>query len=153
MKINIIAIGKFAKNCPNKELFFNYLKRNNWPIKLTELVSKNYGSITQNKEKEAILIKHALTDDAKNILLDEKGLNLSSLEFAQKISNFQNQSVKNLNFIIGGAYGVSEDIKNIADLIISLGKMTLPHMMVRPIIAEQLYRTNTIINNHPYHKE
>jgi 23S rRNA (pseudouridine1915-N3)-methyltransferase len=153
MQINIIAIGKFKNNCPNKELFLDYTKRTKWKITLTEINDKISGSIQEIKKKEAELIIKKIPKNSKIILLDETGINLSSREFAKKIENFQNQSTQNLTFIIGGANGVSDEIKTLANLKISFGQMTFPHMMVRSIISEQLYRAQLIITNHPYHKD
>ena len=99
-----------------------------------------------------MIIKNLLTNSFK-VLLDEKGLNLTSKEFSKKIEALQNQSFTNIDFIIGGANGVSEKIKKLANLQISFGKMTFPHMMIRSMIAEQLYRACLIMDNHPYHKE
>ena len=153
MKINIIAIGKFRNNCPNQELFLDYVKRTKWKINLIEITNKALGSIEEIKEKEAeLIIKNLLTNSFK-VLLDEKGLNLTSKEFSKKIEALQNQSLTNIDFIIGGANGISEKIKKLANLQISFGKMTFPHMMIRSMIAEQLYRACLIMDNHPYHKE
>lgn len=153
MKINIIAIGKFKKNCPNQELFLDYLKRTKWSVKLVEIESKISGSVEEIKKKEGELIIKNIVPNSKIILMDERGENIGSKEFAVKISNWQNQSISNLCFIIGGANGVSEEVKKTADLVLSFGKMTFPHMMIRSMLAEQIYRAFLIINNHPYHKD
>lgn len=153
MKINIIAIGKFRKNCPNQELFLDYSKRLKWPLNLIQIDSKIVGSTDEIKQKEGELILKNLPENSKVILLDEKGENLTSREFAAKIAKFQNNSQSNLSFIIGGANGISDQIKKIANLSIAFGKMTFPHMMVRSMLIEQIYRANLIINNHPYHKD
>ncbi len=153
MQINIIAIGKFKNSSPNKQLFCDYIKKIKCKIKLIEVESKNSGSVSEVKKKEAELIIKNIPKNSKIILLDETGTNLTSKEFAKIIQNFQNQSTQNLSFIIGGANGVSEKIKELANLKISFGQMTFPHMMIRSMIAEQLYRAFLIINNHPYHKD
>ena len=153
MKINIIAIGKFRNNCPNETLFLDYVKKTKWKINLIEIPHKISGSIQEIKEKEADLIIKNILSNSFVILLDEKGVNLTSKEFAKKIQDLQNQACENINFIIGGANGVSEKIKKTANLQISFGKMTFPHMMIRSMIAEQIYRAFLILNNHPYHKE
>jgi len=153
MKFCIIAIGKFKNNSPNKELFLDYVKKTKWKVNLIEIESKISGSINEIKEKEAELIFNKIPQGKKIILLDETGLNLSSREFAKKISNFANNSISEIYFIIGGANGVSEKIKKLANLTISFGKMTFPHMMIRSMLAEQIYRSFLIINNHPYHKD
>lgn len=152
MKINIIAIGKFRPKCPNKELFLDYQKRTKWGVELIEIDGKISGEISTIKKKEGELIISKIAKNSKVILLDETGLNLNSKEFAGKISNYQNQSITTLVFIIGGSNGVDDDVRKIADLTISFGKMTFPHMMIRSMIMEQIYRAHLIIENHPYHK-
>ena len=153
MRINIIAIGKFKKNCPNKELFLDYVKKTKFKINLIEIDAKISGSINEIKEKEGEFILNKIPKNSKIILLDETGLNLTSREFARKIEQFQTQSISEISIIIGGANGVSEKIKQKANLTISFGKMTFPHMMIRSMLAEQIYRSFLIINNHPYHKD
>ena len=68
------------------------------------------------------------------------------------LENMNTSGNSNIAFIIGGAFGLSQEIKNRADILISLSRLTFPHLMVRTILIEQLYRASTIINNHPYHK-
>jgi 23S rRNA (pseudouridine1915-N3)-methyltransferase len=152
MKITIISIGKFSKNDPNFDLFLKYQKRLPWKLELKELETKGnlQGEVLKNKEAELLLA--AAPNGAKIIALDEKGKNLSSPEFAKSIANFGNEGNSHLAFIIGGADGLSDHLKKHADLILSFGKMTFPHMMVRSFLAEQIYRAYTIINNHPYHR-
>lgn len=151
MNITILSIGRF-KNNPQKEIFETYVNRLPWNIALKELEVKSAVTGEVLKQKEGELLLSAAANSAKIILLDERGKNLSSKEFAEQISNFQDNG-QNLTFIIGGASGVSEEVKRKANLILSLGKLTFPHMMVRSILAEQLYRAYSIINNHPYHRE
>jgi 23S rRNA (pseudouridine1915-N3)-methyltransferase len=152
MNITIISIGRF-KNNPQKEIFEIYLKRLTWSVNLRELEVKAALSGDVLKEKEGQLLLDNIPASAKIILLDEKGKNPSSKEFADLLKNYQANGYGNLAFIIGGASGVSEAVKNKADIILSLGKLTFPHMMVRSILAEQLYRAYSILNNHPYHRE
>jgi 23S rRNA (pseudouridine1915-N3)-methyltransferase len=152
MNINILSIGKF-KNNPQKEIFDIYIKRLPWNVVLKELEVKSAVTGEVLKQKEGELLLGSIPSSAKIILLDEKGKNFSSKEFADQMQNYQDNGQGNLAFIIGGASGVSEDVKKKASLILSLGKLTFPHMMVRSILAEQLYRAYSIINNHPYHRE
>jgi 23S rRNA (pseudouridine1915-N3)-methyltransferase len=96
------------------------------------------------------LLKKLSADDVV-VLLDERGMMLDSPGLAQKIEMWQNASVKNLVFIIGGAYGVDERIHERADLVWSLSKLVFPHQLVRLMLAEQLYRAHTIIRGEKYH--
>jgi 23S rRNA (pseudouridine1915-N3)-methyltransferase len=152
MNIHILSIGKF-KNNPQKEIFETYLKRLPWNVVLRELEVKSAVNGEVLKQKEGELLLGSVPGSAKIILLDEKGKNFSSKEFADQIQTYQDNGQNNLAFIIGGASGVSEEVKKKSQLILSLGKLTFPHMMVRSILAEQLYRAYSIINNHPYHRE
>ncbi|MFT6331775.1 MAG: 23S rRNA (pseudouridine1915-N3)-methyltransferase [Lentimonas sp.] len=152
MKITIISIGKFSKNDPNLELFSKYQKRLPWKVELKELEVKGNlkGEVLKAKEAETLL--NAVPNGAKIIALDEKGEEFSSVKFSQKLEKFGNCGDSNLAFIIGGADGLSADLKKKASLLISFSKMTFPHMMVRSFLIEQIYRAYSIINNHPYHR-
>ena len=86
-------------------------------------------------------------------ILDEKGKSYNSIDFSKFIENRMVNSSKNIIFIIGGAYGFSENIYSRSNSIISLSKMTFSHQIIRLFMVEQLYRALTIINNHPYHNQ
>ena len=102
---------------------------------------------------ESELISKQLNKTDYVILLDEKGQGVSSLQFANKLNNWFCMSKKRLVFVIGGAYGFSKSLDNIADIKLSLSKMTFSHQMIRLIFLEQLYRAFTILNNQPYHNK
>lgn len=152
MKITILSIGKFRNQDPSRELFLEYQKRLNWKVELKELELKGniQGEALKIKEGELLLSK--VPNNSKIIALDEKGKMFSSPEFATVIKNYGNQGSSDLTFIIGGADGLSNELKQKADLMLSLGKMTFPHLMIRSFLIEQIYRANTIINGHPYHR-
>ena len=145
----ISTIGK-AKNSDEDMITHKYLKR----IKNIEL--KQYEVKTNNLEKkleeEALKLINTTPKNGKLILLDEKGQNLSSTDLAKIILNWRDNNVTDINFAIGGAFGNGEKIKNTADKIIAFGKLTWPHQMVKMMVAEQIYRIETIIQGHPYHK-
>ena len=145
----ISTIGK-AKNSDEDMITHKYLKR----IKNIEL--KQYEVKTNNPEKkleeEALKLINTTPKNGKLILLDEKGENLSSTSLAKIILNWRDNNVTDINFAIGGAFGNGEKIKNTADKIIAFGKLTWPHQMVKMMVAEQIYRIETIIQGHPYHK-
>ena len=121
-------------------------------MELKELETKGNLQGEVLKAKEAELLLANVPNGAKIIALDEKGKMFSSVEFAGTIANFAGNGNSNLAFIIGGADGLGEEIKKRADLMLSFGKMTFPHLMIRSFLAEQIYRAETIINNHPYHR-
>ena len=145
----ISTIGK-PKNSDEDMITHKYLKR----IKNIEL--KQYEVKTNNPEKkleeEALKLINTTPKNGKLILLDEKGQNLSSTDLAKIILNWRDNNVTDINFAIGGAFGNGEKIKNTADKIIAFGKLTWPHQMVKMMVAEQIYRIETIIQGHPYHK-
>ncbi len=154
MKITIISIGKF-ENSPHRLAFENYLKRMKWDIELRELELKNAHnlSVDKIKEGEGKLIAKAIKSGSVVIALDEKGKEFTSPNFAKLISNFAVQGDSHLTFLIGGANGLAAEIVAVANLKIALGLMTFPHLMVRAMLMEQLYRAQSIIAGHPYHKE
>lgn len=151
MNIIITSIGKFG-NSPHQKIYELYLKRLPWKIELKELEVKSKISGELLKEKEGQLLLNSVKSCNQVIVLDEKGKNLTSREFAFLIEHLRLNS-NNIGFVIGGADGVANFVKEKAQNIISLGKMTFPHLMVRSILLEQLYRAYSIINNHPYHRE
>lgn len=146
MKALIIAIGKCKKNSPEAQLIAEYMKRSGW-----EIVVKEKDNSEQTDE--AKFLQSSIPHGAKVIVLDERGENLKSLELAHKIENWQSNGTSEICFLIGGADGHLQSTRDKADLLLSFGKLTLPHMLMRAVLAEQIYRIQTIINHHPYHRE
>ena len=149
MKYIISAIGK-TKSQQEDVITFKYLKR----IKNIEI--KQYEVKLNNKQKkieeEGLKLISSTPSNGKLVLLDEQGENLTSSELAEMVLNWRNDNIAFINFAIGGAFGNGDQIKRRADKIIALGKLTWPHQMVKMMIAEQIYRIETIIQGHPYHK-
>ena len=114
--------------------------------------SKNI-NVNEQKLKEAKLIKQQITHGDYIVLLDEKGKDFNSMEFSKILEERMIRGVKNLTFVIGGAYGFSKELREFAKNKISLSKMTFSHDMARLFFVEQLYRSLTIINNIPYHNK
>lgn len=110
-------------------------------------------SPSEIKEKEGEQLLKQISKYDKNILFDERGKQFSSIEFSQYLQKQMNQGIKNLNFIVGGAYGFSPKVYENAQDKVSISKMTFSHQMIRLLIVEQIYRAYTILNNEPYHKE
>lgn len=146
MKINIIAIGKCKKNSPEYALIEEYAKRSSWQINIKE-------KDNSNQADEAEFLTDAIKNNGKVIVLDERGQNLKSVELANIIENWQLNGTSEINFLIGGADGHLQSTRDKADLILSFGKLTLPHILMRAVLAEQIYRIQTIIAKHPYHRE
>ncbi len=107
----------------------------------------------ETKRVEGAAIAAVIKDDDYVVLLDEVGTQLSSNELADILDTLDMQTTKRMVFIIGGAYGVTDELKRRADILWSLSKLVFPHQMVRLILAEQLYRANTIRRGEPYHHE
>ena len=105
------------------------------------------------KQAEAELLASSIPSGAKVVCLDERGKTLSSRRFAQVIGDWQDQGVGDIAFFIGGADGLDDSLRLRADLMISFGSMTWPHMLVRSLLAEQLFRASTILSGHPYHRD
>ena len=152
MNIQIIAVGRMKK-CPELDLINTYLTRCPWTVKVIEVEEKRPLKGTERMAREGDLLLKAIPEGATIIALDERAKQMRSTNFANKIRNWQDQGVANLVFLIGGADGYDEKVKDKAHTLISFGDMTWPHMMVRAMLSEQLYRASTILSGHPYHKD
>lgn len=149
--IKIICSGKIKENYL-KDAIAEYSKRISKYDKLEIIELQDYDydlKKTLQKEKENILKNINLKD--YNILLDLNGKNYTSLELADKLDKVRITN-SNITFIIGGSYGVDEEIKKIVNERISFSKLTFPHQLFRVILLEQIYRCFKIINHEEYHK-
>ena len=146
MKATIIAIGKCRKNSTEKQLIDEYIKRSGW-----EVTIKEHDNASQ--EEEAKFLLSSIPAGAKAVVLDERGENMKSLELAAKAEKWMLDGCSEICFLIGGADGHLPSTRERADLLLSFGRLTLPHMLMRAVLAEQIYRIQTIINHHPYHRE
>lgn len=153
MQILISAIGKMKKKSPEEALMNEYIQKTRWPITVKEQEEKRALEGDQLKSAESELLLSSVPDGAKIIALDEGGELLSSRELADKIREWQDQGISNIVFLIGGANGHADSVKKRADLKLSFGRMTLPHMLARVVLAEQIYRIKSILDNHPYHRD
>ena len=149
MKYIISIIGKFKNNDENL-ITQKYLKRIK-NIKLNQYEIK-VSNLEKRLEEEGSKLINSTPKNGKLILLDEQGENLSSTELAEIISKWRDNNISSINFAIGGAFGNGQLIKTSADKIVALGKLTWPHQMVKMMVAEQIYRVETILEGHPYHK-
>jgi 23S rRNA (pseudouridine1915-N3)-methyltransferase len=157
MQITIIAIGKNSSSWLEQG-FQEYAKRfpKNWQLNLIEipLIHRNTNAnsnIAVMVEKEAEKIRGKINKKDFLIVLDERGKALSTEELTNGFLNWQG-SHSGITFVIGGPDGVAKSLIEEANLLLSFGKMTLPHQLVRVMLAEQIYRVWTIINRHPYHR-
>ncbi len=158
MKLKVISIGQL-KNNPILEIQKDYESRilnlsksvgiKNLEIK--ELPISKKSSIKERQKEEAKIISQHIKQDNLNVFLDGKGENINSVDISQIISK-SSFNGKDLVFFIGGPDGFDEKIIKVANKIISFGRVTWPHKLIRIMLLEQLYRGITILNNHPYHR-
>ena len=139
MLLHIVAAGKIGRS-PEGELVDRYLKRIAWPTKLTELPER--GGNAPPPAANGI-----------SILLDERGNALSSMALARQLERWRDDGKREARFVIGGADGHSQAERDNADLLLSFGPATWPHLLARAMLAEQLFRATSILANHPYHRE
>ncbi len=144
--VEIIAVGRLKKTSPHYTLFDDYTKRLLGSFNLIELDG-------HNQADELKKIKEKLTPPSPLIILDERGKSLSSIDFSKKLEDFQINRPGKMQFVLGGADGLDADIRAKADLVLSFGALTWPHMMARVMLVEQIYRAQQILANHPYHRE
>jgi 23S rRNA (pseudouridine1915-N3)-methyltransferase len=152
MKIVIGAVGK-AKPGPERDLFTQYCKRLAPPPTLREVEEKRPLPSTQLKERESELLLGLVPAGAVVVALDETGKEMGSRDFAARLGQWRDGGVADLVFLIGGADGHGDAVRARADLTLSFGRMTWPHMLVRALLAEQLWRAQAIAANHPYHRD
>lgn len=157
MKIKLLVIGK-TDDKHLLQLISTYQNRLKHYIKFElEIIPdiKNVKNLSelQQKEKEGELILQKLQSSDQLILLDEKGKEFRSVEFANWLQKKMNSGIKQLVLVIGGPYGFSDTVYKKASGKISLSKMTFSHQMVRLFVVEQLYRGFSILRNEPYHHE
>ena len=147
-KIKIISVGKLVSNSYENKIIQDYLKRLSFKIDFVEIDPKAYSVEEKRKIEEGRALLKYLKPGFFNIALDERGKNYNSKEFALLVDNIDNP----INFIIGGAYGLSSEIKDKSNLLLSLSSFTMPHMLAKVVLVEQIYRAFTINSGHPYHK-
>ena len=137
--MHIVARGKIGRS-PEADLVERYLKRINWPVQVTELPDR--GGKTPERPPNSV-----------TVVLDEKGKALSSMQLAKKLESWRDGGKREARFLIGGADGHDDGQRRGADLLLSFGPATWPHLLVRAMLAEQLFRATSILANHPYHRE
>jgi 23S rRNA (pseudouridine1915-N3)-methyltransferase len=137
--LHIVARGRIGRG-PEAELVDRYVKRLAWPVRITELPD------TGGKMP-------ALEPGTRTILLDETGEVLASKSFAERLEKWRDNGVREARFLIGAADGFGDADRSRADLLLSFGRATWPHLLARAMLAEQLWRATSILANHPYHRE
>ena len=154
MRILLLAVGK-AKGGPARALFEDYAQRLRPPIELIEVEERRRLGAAEMKRREAELLRAALARRAARplvVALDERGRSMDTAAFAQQVARWRDSGVAEVAFLIGGTDGLHQDLVEGSDLQLALGAMTWPHLLVRGLIAEQLYRVQKIMGGHPYHR-
>ena len=139
MLLHLVARGKIGRS-PEAELVERYLKRISWPTRVTEL-----------PDRGGTLPEAAAT--AVTVVMDERGGALSSVDFAARLAGWRDSGRREARFMIGAADGHDTAMRERADLLLSFGPATWPHLMARAMLAEQLFRATAILANHPYHRD
>ena len=139
MLLHIVARGKIGRS-PEADLVDRYLKRITWKTKLTELPDRG-GKVPD------------LPPGSVSIVLDERGKAMSSVDLASRLEAWRDGGKREVRFLIGAADGHEQTLRNEADLVLSFGPATWPHLLVRAMLAEQLFRATSILANHPYDRE
>ncbi|MDA7428285.1 23S rRNA (pseudouridine(1915)-N(3))-methyltransferase RlmH [Primorskyibacter aestuariivivens] len=155
MKVHICAVGRLRAG-PEKALIDDYSQRFDrtgralglGPLSLHEVEDKKGGGMAG----EAPLLRKAMPDGAVRVMLDERGKVMSSPDFANMLARFRDDGRSDTAFVIGGADGIDPDLRREADVTLSFGKMVWPHMLVRVMLTEQLYRAAAILAGTPYHR-
>lgn len=151
MRIVVAAVGRWKRD-PARELFDAYRQRCRWRIDLHEVVARKDGDAAAVQADEAAQLCRAIPAGAHTIALDARGRNLSSQAFADWLADAREAGGRDVAVLIGGADGLTDAVRQRADLTLALGAMTWPHMLVRVMLAEQLYRAQCIQDGHPYHR-
>jgi 23S rRNA (pseudouridine1915-N3)-methyltransferase len=159
MRLLIAAIGKL-KQGPERELFAHYLGRGEAagrklhlsPLDVIEVAEAKGATPQARMEAEAAILLAKRPASHKLICLDRGGTQLGSEGFAQTLAKYRDGGAQGVAFFVGGADGLGLSASFKADLVLSLGPMTLPHGLARIVLAEQIYRAMTILSGHPYHR-
>ncbi len=156
MRVHLIAVGRLRTG-PEKDLVDDYVTRFDrtgralglGPLSLTEVEDRKGGGMSA----EAALLERALPKGATLCILDERGRVEGSPQFADRLARWRDQGTSDLAFVIGGADGIDPSFRDRADHALSFGKMVWPHMLVRVMLSEQLYRATSILAGSPYHRD
>jgi 23S rRNA (pseudouridine1915-N3)-methyltransferase len=137
--LHIVARGRIGRS-PEAELVDRYLERIAWPTRVTELPDSG-GKPPPEPPR------------VKRVVLDEKGEALGSVMLAERLGKWRDDGVRETRFLLGAADGFDDAARDGADLLLSFGRATWPHLLARAMLAEQLFRATSILANHPYHRE
>ncbi len=152
MRIVIAAVGRLRAGAMHDLYGGGYVRRLKWAVTLREIEVRGKLAPAAMRTREGELLQAEIPDRARLIALDGGGKPLSSEDLAASIGAWRDGGAETLAFVIGGAEGLDPALLKRAQMTLSLGKMTWPHMLVRVMLAEQLYRAQSILQGHPYHR-
>lgn len=151
VRVCLIAVGR-DRDPAVETLVERYRQRSPWGLTLETVDVKKGLKGNALKKAEGDLLLSRVPDNAKLVALDERGKDLTSIQLAVQLGTWRDAGSRDIAFLIGGADGFDARIRERADLVLRLGRLTWPHMMVRAMLAEQLYRAQMILKGHPYHR-
>jgi len=152
MRLVVVAVGRVRAG-PERDVFEHYAQRITFPFEIKEVEEKRRLSGGALKAREGDLLRAQVPAGARVVALDERGKAFTSAEFARTLGAWRDDGVGDVAFLIGGADGLDGTVTKGADIILGLGPMTWPHLLVRGMLAEQIYRAQCILSGHPYHRE
>jgi 23S rRNA (pseudouridine1915-N3)-methyltransferase len=151
MNIIIAAVGRLRSG-PEQALIDSYIKRLPWSVEVREIEARAKNNPPAQAKQESDGLLAAIPAGAKILCLDSRGKGYDSEQFASRLGRWRDEGERTLVVVIGGADGLSEEVINNAHLVLSFGSVTWPHMLVRVLLTEQLYRAHCILTGHPYHR-
>ncbi len=155
MRVNICAVGRL-RGGPEKALIDDYTQRFERTGRGLGLSALTVHEVEDKKgggmAAEAALLRRALPEESVLVCLDERGKLVSSPDFAARLGRWRDDGAQDVAFVIGGADGIAPELRAEADFALSFGKMVWPHMLVRVMLSEQLYRAASILAGAPYHR-
>jgi 23S rRNA (pseudouridine1915-N3)-methyltransferase len=147
----LLAVGR-CRDPALVALIERYRGRLPWPVEVREIEARSVDPVRRRAE-EGRAILAALPPEAPFVALDERGMLLTSRAFAERLSRWREEERRTVAFAIGGVEGLEPTVRERADLVLALGRLTLPHELARLVLVEQLYRAYSILVRHPYHRE
>jgi len=151
MNLLMVAVGR-ARRGPESDLLNAYAERLRWSLRVREVDERRPLPVEERRRREGRLLLEATPEDAYVIVLDGGGRALSSEALAKHLGRQRDSGTRTVAFLIGGADGHDPAVLARANVTLSLGPMTWPHMLVRPMLAEQVFRAQCILEGHPYHR-
>ncbi len=152
MRLRVVAVGRW-KAGPERSLYEHFARRITWRLELKEVEEKKKLPPPTLMRREGELLLAQVPKGAVVVALDGRGKAMTSAAFAKRLGAWRDDGIGDVVFVIGGAHGLDPAVLRKAALVLGLGPMTWPHLMVRAMLAEQIYRAQTILAGHPYHRE